>query len=258
MEDMTIVFFYVDEKRSGKKQTKRRIGRRKGTEQWQYKICSKKHRIGSGSLKVICVGLPFGEKEKEWTNPAWKPYLEQIPIPPEGRLVYYAPDRRAERILRRGREPLTLEWILLLIEFYALSFDSLVLLQSREMEAEEIIRYYAAEVAYLGVVEKFGADWETVEEELSLEYGLTLDVKRDLASLHIKGKRTLIIAGEAAEVNVGVKLPDEIILLSVLGRGEGGEQTVFRDCSVRYVNMETFLRDTVLDTVHKIKYNNTR
>lgn len=257
MEDMTVVFFYADEKGSGRACVKRRkSGGWKCGKKWQYNIYSTERQIGSGSLKMLCVGLPLLEKEKERTSPAWKQYLEEMPIPPEGRLVYYAPDKKAEKILGRGREPLTIEWILMLAEFYALSFDSLVLIQSREMEAEEIIRHYAAEVAYLGVVENFGADWETVEEELSMEYGLTLDVKQVLTALHIKGKRTLIIAGDEKVQNINAELPKEIIWLSVSGRRK--EISPFQDDGIRYVNMETFLRDTVLDTVHKIKYNNTR
>lgn len=259
MEDMTVVFFYVDEKGSGRKRLeKKRFGGWKWSKEWQYDVHCEKRKIGNGSLKIFCVGLPFWEKDKKWTNSSLQQYLNGLPVPPEGRYVYYAPDRKAQKMLGRGREPINIEWILLLIEYYTLKFDSLVLVQDREMEAEELIRCFAAEIPYLGVVEDFISDWETVEDGLSMEYGLTIDAQKDFRMLHIKGKKVLVVLGAGTKLPANAVIPRGSIILSTEGRRRHGEWQEFKEKNIRYVDIENFLRDTVLDTAHKIKYNSTR
>ncbi|MBQ7956052.1 MAG: hypothetical protein IJ282_09920 [Lachnospiraceae bacterium] len=254
MEDMTIVFFYVDAKKSGKL----KIGRWKWGKEWQYDIRYEKKRLGDGTLKVIWVALPGREKDKDWTKAGVAQYLQHMPVPPEGRLVYYAPDKGAEKILGRGRENLNKEWILVLMEYYHVQFDSLVLIQDRELEAEELIRYFAQDIPYLGIISDFGYDWDEVEEGLAGEYGLVLDIQKEFRFLHIKGKQPLIVAGEKMEkVNIA-HIPAGSVVISINGRRGGGNILQDEGKNIRYVDMERFLRETVLDTAHKIKYNNTR
>lgn len=259
MEDMTIVFFYADEKGSGRKRLRRkRFGGWRWSETWQYKVYCEKRQMGEGSLKIFCVGLPLLEKDKRWTNFAWQQYLAGLPVPPEGRYVYYAPDKKAEKLLGRGREPVGVEWILTFIEYYGLSFDGLVLVQDREMEAEELIRYYAAQLPYLGVVKDFMTDWEEIEESLSMEYGLTIDLQQKFEALQVKGQRVLVILGAGSELPETSRLKEGSIILSTDGRRREKDGQRIRGKNIVNVDMERFLKDTVLDTAHKIKYNSTR
>lgn len=259
MEDMTVVFFYLDEKKSGRKRLqKKRFGGWKWDSQWQYNIYSEKKQMGEGSLKIICVGLPLLETDKRWTGFSWRQYMESMPIPPEGRYVYYAPDKNAEKMLGRGREPINIDWVLMLIEYYSLTFDGLVLVQDREMEAEELIRHYAADIPYLGVVEDFMSDWEEIEDSLAMEYGLTLDVQQNFENLHMKGERVLVVLGMGAEPPRNMDIGTESIIIATEGKRGSQIRQDFPGKNIRYVDMERFLRDTVLDTAHKIKYNNTR
>ncbi len=264
MEDMTVVFFYMmnqngdgPEEKTGRK---RLFGRRKHKETEvveNYKLHSALWRLGDGSLRVICAELPpVSEPGKGRTTCCCRQQcVADIPVPPEGRYVYYVPDKKAGKLLGRGREPINLEWILFFIEYYSLSFDGLVLVPDREMEAEELIRHYAASIAYLGVVTDSAEAWEEVEEDLNLEYGLTLDLQRSAAQLHIKGKRPLIVLGADREET---ELPEGSIIIATCGRSPEGAAKFFFEKNIRYVDMEGFLRDTVLDTVRKIRYNSTR
>lgn len=259
MEDMTVVFFYVDEKGSGRRRLgKKRFGGWKWSEQWQYNVYQEQRQMGEGSLKIYCVGLPIFEKDKKWTSWSWSQYLKDLPIPPEGRYVYYAPDKKAEKLLGRGREPIGIEWIFTFIEYYSLEFDSLVLIQDREMEAEELIRHYAEGIPYLGVVKDFISDWETVEDSLSMEYGLTLDIQSEFDALHIKGERTLIVLGAGTELPKVKERKGETMVISTAGQRRECDRNLFCWEKLEYVDMERFLKETVLDTVCKIKYNSTR
>lgn len=259
MEDMTVVFFYVDETGSGRKRLgRKRFGGWRWSRGWQYKVYCEKKEMGDGSLKIVCVGLPRLETDKEWTNISLQQYLRGLPVPPEGKYVYYAPDRKAEQLMGRGREPIGVAWILTFIEYYCLSFDGMVLIQDREMEAEELIRHYAGELPYLGVVRDFMTDWEEVEESLSMEYGLTLDLQKKFELLHIKGERLLTVVGTGAEIPDPERLRAGSVILSTEGRRTEKDRRVFDEKKIINVDMERFLKDTVLDTVRKIKYNSTR
>lgn len=259
MEDMSIVFFYVDRKQWGRKRLgKKRFGGWKWSKEYQYNVYIKEMEIRTGSLKLWCVGLPESETDMRWTGSKWKKYITGLPIPPEGRFVYYAPDKRAERMLGRDREPIGLEWILTLVEYYSLEFDGLVLVQDREMEAEELIRHFAASVPYLGVIKDFNSDWDEVEDDLSMEYGLTIDIQEVYDELHVKGDKTLIVVGTKEELPRGLAVREGSVLLFTEGRLDKREREEYRRKNVRVVDMEGFLKDTVLDTVGKIKYNSTR
>ncbi len=258
MEDMSIVFFYADRKQSGRKRLeKKRFGRWKWSLEYQYNVYLEKWEMGAGSLSVWCVGLPCLETDKGWTGSEWKKYVKGLPIPPESRFVYYVPDKNAGRMLGREREPIGLEWILTLIECYSVEFDGLVLIQDRELEAEDLIRYFAATVPYLGVVKDFSADWDEIEESLSMEYGLTIDIKDDFNELHIKGDKTLVIIGGERVLPQDALIKDGSVLLFTKGR-TGEDRKGLKGKNVFVVDIDRFLKDTVLDTVRKIKYNSTR
>lgn len=265
MEDMKVVFFY------GEKEKKERVK--------EIETIQKKRRFwdrlkrNAGNVDKKADNYPQTElRAKVWNYsverkqflPFEKP---EGSLPPEGRYVYYVTDRWAEKKLRRGREPIGMEWILFLISYYELMFDGLVLIQDRDMEAEELIRHFAPIVNYLGVVTDYFYDWEEVEESLSEEYGLVLDRGTGVERLHVKGDRILVIGSNMAEPvgDVGVfirklseQIGGEIIWLDTAGRGFLSKKEVIEERKFIYVNMEHFFRETLLDTTHKIKYNNTR
>lgn len=259
MEDMSIVFFYVDRKLSGRKRIgKKWFGGWKWSREYEYRVSIKEVDTGTGCLKVWCVGLPSLETDTRWTGSGWKKYTAGLPIPPESRFVYYAPDKNAERMLGREREPIGLEWILALVEYYSIKFDGLVLVQDREMEAEELIRHFASSVPYLGVIKTFNSDWDEIEEDLSMEYGLTIDIQESYDKLHVKGNKTLIVIGAKEDLPEEIVIKESNVLLFTGGRMDKGKRRELRRKNVTVVDMEGFLKDTVLDTIGKIKYNSTR
>ena len=277
MEDMAVVFFYVEkcfgEKKgiNGEKDGKR--GRRRNARWWKGAGRRNKKESTEKSVPLRSIVWKYSMELKRFV-------LHSGRIPPESRYVYYAMDKQAEKILGRGREPIGMEWILFLLAYYDVEFDGFVLIQDRETEAEELIRYFAPKVAYLGVVADFFFDWDEVEESLSEEYGLVLDIERSIEDLHVKGERVLVIgAGEKLGQQVrelqdkraqGKRMQDEkmagangggfleLTWIDTAGRCEHPEMRKNDVANITYINMECFLRDTLLDTAHKIKYNNTR
>ncbi|MBE5868279.1 MAG: hypothetical protein E7293_04870 [Lachnospiraceae bacterium] len=258
METMTVVFFYVSSHASGRKKRK-----------WCYDVRRENTIEENIVFSRIQVFLPLFEKgKKRWTGKALSTYLDGLDIPQESRNVYYVPDEEAACMLERGTEPLSLEWILFLLAYYHLDFDGLLILQDREMDAEEMIRHFAPVTKYLGVITKQPEKWQDVAEELSEEYGFLLDVVTEFGGHHYRGEKLLVVAGrENYQVSPDL-IPEGSMWLST-DIGSENRKICAGAHKVAYFDIKRFLRernwykwikksDTLLDTDLKIQYNNTR
>lgn len=255
MDRVTVVFFYGREDHFGR----RKKSRWRWHKDWCYEV-RRTHILEQGiSFQCVQVDLPLRETAKRaWTHEKLASYLSGLDIPPEGRGVYYMPDEDAAGLLGRGAEPFSIEWILLLLAYYHLDFDGLLVLQDREMEAEELIRRFARGTRYLGVVTNQPDMWLDTAEELSEEYGFLLDVVTEFKQHHYRGEKLLIIAGSRIYGAVPSQIPPGSMWLDTDPGSEKGRIICARAGKVTYMDGKCFFRETLLDTAHKIKYNNTR
>lgn len=245
MEDMSVVFFTVDKEKCGSVRSDegRRFRFRKKYV-WEYHVRSGTVVKNQAALHWMRVTLPARERKKrEWTMQSLAEYLEGLEIPPEGRNVCYLPDLAAGQILGRTPEPLSGEWIVFLMEYYKPVFDGLIVLQDREMEAEEIILRHARKTRYLGVATSNPESWEDIVEDLSEEYGFLLDVAEDFKGLHFHGNSLLVIAGSQTYQAAPSLLPKGCVWLSTDVAGEAGRKVCSRAESVRYLSLRGFLRE---------------
>lgn len=236
MEEMTIVYFIVD---------KEGRGRHKRRGEWQYYLDSGAIYTKAGPVKVIRVRLPaYCYRKKRWKRADWTAYLRGLSVPPEGREVTYLFSEEAAAILQRTEEPLSLEWLLFLIDRYHIAFDALVLLADREMETEALIAHYVRKARYIGVVTENQEEFEDQQEELLSEYGFLLDVSASIRELRIPmGGKLLIIAGCKLYDAAPLKLP-EGIWLSMDTPGEAGKGLCARAKEMRYIGMHSFFGES--------------
>lgn len=244
MEDLTVVYFVMD-KEAAARQHKRRP--------WQYRVESRIIVSKPAQVTLVRVYLPEYSLKKmvfkrycrkqAWTAGDWQQYWEGLPIPPEGREVYYYYEKQAQEFLGRRAEPLPWDWVLFLMAYYRVEFDALVLLQDRDMEAWQMVQEYAAVTRYLGVATSRPEDWQDMVESLSEEYGFLLDVSRSVKSLHIplRGK-TLVIAGEETYGAAPSSLPEGCIWISTDTEGGAGRNVCARVQDAEYIGMKRFLR----------------
>ncbi|MBD5459662.1 MAG: hypothetical protein HDR26_01780 [Lachnospiraceae bacterium] len=242
---MTAVFFTVDSEMCGSVRCagQRRFRLRKKYVR-EYDIRSKTVEKDGARLHWIEVTLPARERKKrEWTANNWAQYVDGLDIPPEGRNIYYLPDAEAGRMLGRTPEPLSGEWILFLMEYYKPVFDGLIVLQDREMEAEDLILRHARKTRYLGVATANAENWQDIVEDLSEEYGFMLDVAEKFKGLHFHGENLLIIAGNETYQAAPALLPKGSVWLSTDVAGEAGRKICSRAENVRYLSLRGFLRE---------------
>lgn len=255
MEEMTVVFFYVDKEKWGKvkpRKKRRKVwkygkARRKTpAETWLYDV---RRGTAAGEQEGVVlhwakVYLPAYESEgEEWTGEGLAEYLRGLHIPPESRWVYYLPDRAAGKLLGRTAEPLPLEWVLCLINYYALRFDGLVVLQDREMDAEELVFRFAKGTRYIGVVTGDRNTWEEAAETLSEEYGFWPEVAERFQDLHLTGSRILFIGGKKLYQATPSMLPPECVWLDTDVQGETGKSLCINGNNVKYIEIRGFLQE---------------
>lgn len=245
MQDMTVVFFTVDEEKCGcvRSEEGRRFRLRKKYV-WEYHARSGTVVKNEAALHWILVTLPARERKKrEWTPQSLEEYLEGLEIPPESRNVCYLPDAAAGRMLGRAPEPLSGDWVFFLMAYYKPVFDGLIVLQDREMEAEEIILRHARKTRYLGVATENPENWQDMVEDLSEEYGFLLDVAQEFKGLHFHGDSLLVIAGSRTYQAAPALLPKNCVWLSTDVAGEAGRKICSGAEGVRYLSLRGFLRE---------------
>lgn len=235
MEDMIVVYFYLEQEAVGKERRRH---------PWKYNINRKTLVKEPVNVQLIRVFLPsHARKKKSWTSETWQEYWNGLPVPHQGRTVYYLFEEKVQQLLQWAVEPLPWEWVQFLMSFYQIHFDALVLLQDREMEAFQIVQHYAKDTYYLGVATSHPKEWEEMEEALSGEYGFLLDVSETLNGLHIPPKtRTLILAGEKVYGATPAMLPEGCVWISTDTQGEAGRNICARAKGVVYIGMQAFLR----------------
>lgn len=260
MENMTVVFFYVDKGKNGWKRcgwrdrVRKRFRRKQHIEEnnWEYHVRRGTVMKQGGrqvTLRWMKVFLPEHERKgKEWTTEGWRQYLNGLPVPEESRTVYYLPDAEAGRMLGRSAEPLSLEWILLFVEYYGLQFDGLVILQDREMDAGELVYLFAQKTKYLGVVTAEPEAWQEMAEELTEEYGFLLDVAERVGKLHLGRGRLLFVAGARLFGAAPSAIPPGSIWIDTDVQGETGRKLCSAAGGVRYIGIKSFLREMFATT----------
>ncbi|MBQ7358901.1 MAG: hypothetical protein IJW63_02260 [Lachnospiraceae bacterium] len=202
MEEMTVVSFFVD--RSG-------IA-------WDGKwICQVEQTLFEGEkgrLRYITVGLPFWDKtDTMWKAERQKEYLQHLPVPLQGRKVCYVCDRETEILYGLKPGVLSLEWGLFLLDFYRPTFDSLVVFEDREMDAQDLVLRFAPCLPYVGAVTAHPWRWEEVAEYIQEEYGYQIEVACTFTKLHPMGKRVLLWSGEQMRGLSPLTIPRDSIWL---------------------------------------------
>ena len=240
MERMTVVFFCGREDCYARK----RRGRWRWEKSWCYDVRKTEKKARGIWLQGVRVNLPMKEKAgKNWSRERLTSYLEGLEIPPEGRTVYYQPDKAALTLLKRRTEPLSLEWILFFMTYYAWDFDGLLILQDREMAAEELVRHFAPGTKYLGVLTDAPDKWQDLADELAEELGCLLEVNRDWKEQHYGGQKLLVIAGSKGYGVHPSRLPRGCVWFNIDGESDMGKAVCSRAEQVSYVDGKHFFRE---------------
>ncbi len=237
LEEMTVVYFVMDKGGTGKR-------KRRGS--WQYRIESREKCGRDGSVRLYRVCLPvYSYKKKPWKEKDRSEYIRGIEVPSEGRNVCYFYDEEAKVFLGRKEEPLSLEGLLFLIWYRQIVFDSLIILQDRELETEELLEKYVRDTRYIGVVTSSGEALSEAKEELLEEYGFLLDISTDFTGLHIPAKGSvLIVAGEELYGLTPLQLPGGAVFVSTVVSG-AAKRLCARAKEVRYADMKCILQDVL-------------
>lgn len=239
MGEMTVVYFVMDETGRGRKC-------RRGS--WQYRIERREKCGRDGSLSLCKVCLPaYSYKKKTWKEKDKSEYIRGMEVPEEGRTVCYFYDEGAQAFLGRKEEPLLLEGLLFLIRYRQITFDSLIILQDRELEAEELLAKYVRDTRYIGVVAGSEEEFAEVKETLLEEYGFLLDVATEFTGLHMPAKgNVLVIAGETLYGITPLQLPMGAAFVSTAVSGEA-KRLCARAKEVRYIDRKCLLQDALAD-----------
>ncbi|MBD5511065.1 MAG: hypothetical protein HDR08_07425 [Lachnospiraceae bacterium] len=237
VEEMTVVYFVMDKAGAGKR-------KRRGS--WQYRIETREKCGRGGSVSLCKVYLPAcSYKKKPWKEKDRSEYIQGLEVPSEGRNVCYFYEEEAKAFLGRKEEPLSLEGLLFLIWYRQIVFDSLIILQDRELETEELLAKYVRDTRYIGVVTGGGEELSEAKEELLEEYGFLLDISTELTGLHIPPKGSvLIVAGEELYGITPLQLPKGAIFVSTVVSG-AAKKLCARAKEIRYIDMKCLLQDVL-------------
>ena len=233
MEEMTVVSFFVN--REG-------VAREKN---WRYEIWENMFRSQEFEMRYIQVWLPFWrEKDTMWTSETQKEYLMSMPIPPQGRKVCYICDKETSILFGLKPEPFSLEWGLFLLEYYKVDFDSLVVFEDRELDAQELVLRFAPRIPYVGVVTKERWRWEEVEEYIASEYGYQIEVGSTFTKLHPQGEKLLIWSGDEIRGLSPLTIPSGCVWLDESsGMGQSHFAMSNYKKKINRLNLEKFLHD---------------
>lgn len=245
MVELTVVFFCVE---------KEGCGRIKRRGKWQYSIEESyvphifPSENGAGSrIKRLIVHLPaYSCKKKEWTEDTLQSYLQELAVPPESRETYYLYQEEAGRLLHRKTEPLPVDWLLLLLAHYQITFDALIILHEREMETEKLVTKYVKSTRYIGILTRDADEFADLKEMLLEEYGFLLDIASDIRGLcRPVAAETLIIAGENLYGITPARMPADCVWLSTDATGSEVGKLCSRARNVRYVDVKTLISITL-------------
>lgn len=237
LEEMTVVYFVMDKAGAGKR-------KRRGS--WQYRIEDREKCGRDGRVRLCKVCLPtYSYKKKPWKEKDKREYIRGIEVPFEGRNVCYFYEEEAKAFLGRREEPLSLEGLLFLIWYRQIVFDSLVILQDREMETEALLAKYVRDTRYIGVAAGSEEEFSETKDELLEEYGFLLDISTEFAGLHIPAKGiVLIVAGEELYGITPQQLPGGAIFVSTVASA-AAKKLCARAKEVRYTDMKCILQDVL-------------
>ncbi len=239
MEELAVVYFVMEKEGRGKKKRK---------SPWQYRTEKTTVFCEDKAVLFITVYLPvFYYGKKKWTSEAWDAYMQELPVLQQGEKVYYLYEEEAEAFLHRKPEPLPLSWLLFLIGYYRLTFDSLILLADRDMDIETLTAGYVQKARYIGVATADSGMLEAYREVLSDEYGFILDVAEDYKSLHVPKKgQVLVIAGENLYGATPAVLPANCVWLSTAAGGISGRRLCARTEGARFLDITCFFKANLL------------
>ncbi|MCM1215234.1 MAG: hypothetical protein NC548_12025 [Lachnospiraceae bacterium] len=239
MEEMTVVYFLMD---------KMGAGRQKRRGSWQYRTERRERQGKDGSVSLYKVWLPaYRYKKKPWKERDKSEYIRGIEVPSEGRNVCFFYEEEAGAFLGRKEEPLALEGLLFLIQYRQIGFDSLIILQDRELETGELLAKYVRDTRYIGVVTENEGELAEAKEALFEEYGFLLEVSATLKGLHIPtAGRVLIVAGEVLYGITPQQLPRGACFVSTVTSG-AAKKLCARAKEVRYADMKGILQDILCD-----------
>lgn len=246
MEELTVVYFVLDEAAAGRK-------KRRGD--WIYHTEQVEIKRGSFILPVITVYLPvYCRKKKKWEKEEWLSYFNSLPIPEESSRVRYHWQEEVGEFLGRAMEPLSFEWISLLLTYYQVTFTELVILDDRDMPTEEIVRHYVSQTRSIRVVTHDGEQYEELGTELYEEYGFLLSVVEDAKELHLKenlmkelyieNKETLlVIAGKNLYHMTPAMIPENAIWLCTEAESAYEKKIGVRARISKVIGMQSFWKN---------------
>ena len=262
MEDLTVVYFYMEKEGCGKRW-------RRG--KWQYRItetlmpgnrAASRDRAQPGSrtqpenreashdraqpgslitpIRHITVRLPpYSCRKKPWKEAELLSYLQGLAVPKEDGRVYYLYEKEAGRLLGRQPEELPVEWQLFMVEQCQPERNALVILQDREMDVARLVEKYVTGVRYIGIVTANCGEWEGLQEALAEEYGFMLDVVKDVRTLGLPPEsKVLWVAGRELYGITPVRLTPDSIWLNIDLSNEEGKKICARGRNVLYVDVE--------------------
>lgn len=232
MEEMVLVYFTVDPESCGKKRRK---------DKWQYTLEEK--FLTDIALRRVTVRLPaYSRGKRSWTGEQLAEYFSELPVAAEGTRVYYLYDGEAGRMLGRRSELLSAEWIFYLLAIDKTVPDALLILHERGMETERLVKKYAADTRYIGLLAKNPDAFTDLAEEISEEYGFFLDVAEDVRKLRLPETvqgNLLIIAGEEFCGITPARLPVGCTWLSVTEGKSAARKLHGRTDGIRFLSILT-------------------
>lgn len=230
MEEMTVVSFCLN--RSG-------VAWDKG---WIYVIEEEKLTCGEYSIRHIRVELPFWkDKSTMWQQKEQKIYLQNLPIPSQGRRVCYVCDKEVSLLYGLEPDNLSLEWGLFMLQYYGIKFDGIVIFEDRESCVADLVLRFAPKMSYVGVVS--GRRWrlEETENYVLEEYGYQIEVADTFTKLHPKEGRLLIWTGDEMKGLTPLTLPQNSVWLDASRRDAKARYARFTNKQICNVfNIEKF------------------
>ncbi|HKM35672.1 MAG TPA: hypothetical protein VJY54_13170 [Lachnospiraceae bacterium] len=246
MEEMTVVYFVLDHAAAGRK-------KRRGD--WIYHTEQKGVNCGGFKMIVVIVYLPvYCRKRKEWEKEEWLSYSNGLPIPEESSRIRYFWQDGVGDFLGRTLEPLSFEWISLLLSYYQVTFTELVILDDRDMPTEEIIRHFVSQTRKILVVTNDSERYEEFGEELYEEYGFLLCSVKDAKELHLKenlmkeshignDETLLVIAGKSLYHMTPAMIPENTIWFSTEVESSYEKKIGMRAKNSKVIGMQSFWKD---------------